>query len=129
MILPRHLIARFQKKKVTEALSNPKGVGEEESPLITKIQKATIRTQIKNKQNRLGEDIDSFETSNPQISRLNSRIAQLKLKLSKKPDPNVTRQAMGLVAQKERLESQAAKAQMKNKNINTQKSNSDSGEK
>lgn len=34
---------------------------------------------------------------------------------------------MGLVAQKERLESQAAKAQMKNKNIDTQKSNSDSG--
>lgn len=80
---------------------------------MTRIQKATITTQMKNKQNQLGEDIDSFETANPQISRLNARITQLKMKLSKKDDPNTKRQAVALIAQKEKLEAQAAKNQMR----------------
>lgn len=117
----KHLTARFQKKKINEALSNPKGAEKEESPLTTRIQKATIKTQMKNRQDQLGEDIDSFDTSNPQIARLNSRITQLKMKLSKKEDPNIKRQAIALIAQKERLESQAAKNQMRrSKNMTNQ---------
>ena len=126
---------RFQKKKkISEALSNPKGSEEEKNPLITRIQKATISTQMKNKQNQLGEDIDSFETANPQISRLNARITQLKMKLSKNKDPNIEMQAIALIAQKKKLEAQAAKNQMRrsknmtnqnpsSKNVNLQQDN------
>lgn len=89
---------------------------------------------MKNKQNQLGEDIDSFETANPQISRLNARITQLKMKLSKNKDPNIEMQAIALIAQKKKLEAQAAKNQMRrsknmtnqnpsSKNVNLQQDN------
>lgn len=109
-----------KKKKLDEALSNPKGVfSGEKSPKTTQKQKETGRIRVlqklldiaRNKQ--LGEDLDSFDTSNPQIARLNTRITQLKSKLAKKEDPNIKRQAVSLIAQKERLEAQAAKNQMR----------------
>lgn len=111
---------RFQKKKIDETLSNPKGVSSgKKSPAITQKQEETGRIRVLQKlldiarKKSLGEDIDSFDTSNPQIARLNTRITQLKSKLSKKEDANTRRQAVSLIAQKERLEAQAAKNQMR----------------
>ena len=45
------------KKKVNEAIANPEGVTDTKSPLITRIQKGIANKQIKNAQDRLGEDL------------------------------------------------------------------------
>ncbi len=109
------LTARFQKKKkIDEAISNPKGQQAKESPLVTRLQKFVTKTQLKNVQNELSEEeADLFATSNPKISGLNVRISRLKEILGKKKDPSKEKQLLALIAQQQRLESEEAKKRMR----------------
>ncbi len=114
MILLKHLTARFQKKKkIIEAISNPEGVTDTEPPLITRIQKKIANKQVKNAQERLGEDIASLETSNPKIADINKRISSLEVMYSKKNDPNIKRKILALNLQKQSLEAQEAKKKVR----------------
>ncbi len=54
------------KKKVTEAISNPKGVNDRESPRVTQRQKDTVDKYVKNKQKQyggIGEDMTPTTSS------------------------------------------------------------------
>jgi hypothetical protein len=107
---------RFQKKKITESISNPEGASDNKSPLITRIQKKIADKQVKNAQERLGEDIDSLETSDPKIADINKRIASLEVMYTKKNDPNIKNKILSLNLQKQRLEAQEARKKVKNIN-------------
>lgn len=45
-------------KKVEEAIANPEGVNDPESPTITKLQKKIANKQVENAQRRIGEDLE-----------------------------------------------------------------------
>jgi hypothetical protein len=106
------------KKKIDEAISNPEGVTDTKSPLITRIQKKIADKQVENAKNRLGEDIDSLETSDPKIADVNKRIASLEVMYAKKKDPNNKRKILSLNLQKQRLEAQEARKKLKTPNQN-----------
>lgn len=99
------------KKKVNEEISNPEGVSDRKSPIITQRQKHTVSIQINNKKRQygIGEDVDSFATDNPILSTLNVRIARLKAQ----NDPNKAKQLATLITQQQRLELESSRKRLK----------------
>ena len=73
---------RFQKKKVTEAIANPEGIGNKKSPRITQRQKDTTEKQveIKRKQYGMGEEMEP-QTQN-QISARNLELRAEKMRVA-----------------------------------------------
>jgi hypothetical protein len=63
-----------------------------------------MKIQTDNAREKIGEDIDSFATANPNISTLNVRIARLKAL----NDPNKEKLLKTLITQQQRLELQAS---------------------
>jgi hypothetical protein len=67
-------------KKVTEAISNPEGVNDRESPRVTQRQKDTVDKYVKNKQKQYGSiGEDMTPTTPPQISAQKKVIDAQKL--------------------------------------------------
>jgi hypothetical protein len=89
------------KKKVSEAISRvrPGRRTDTESR-----QREIMKIQTDNAREKIGEDIDSFATANPNISTLNVRIARLKAL----NDPNKEKLLKTLITQQQRLELQAS---------------------
>jgi hypothetical protein len=110
------------KKKVNEAISNPEGVTDRQSPRVTQRQKLAVQKNLDNVKNKLGEDIDSLETSNPKIADINKRISSLEVMYSKKNDPKIKQKILLLNVQKQRLETQEARSRVKKDNTKNQQS-------
>ena len=93
--------SEIPKKKVTEAISRvrPGRRTDTESR-----QREIMKIQTDNAREKIGEDIDSFATANPNISTLNVRIARLKAL----NDPNKEKLLKTLITQQQRLELQAS---------------------
>lgn len=117
---------RFQKKKkIDEAIADPKGVGSKKRPSrVTTTQRRISREVVLQKlldlakQDKLSEDIDSLETSDPKIADINKRIASLEVMYTKKKDPNIKRKILSLNLQKQKLEAQEARKKLKTPNQN-----------
>ncbi len=110
------------KKKVNEAISNPEGVTDRQSPRVTQRQKLAVQKNLDNVKNKLGEDIDSLETSDPKIADINKRISSLEVMYSKKNDPKIKQKILLLNVQKQRLETQEARSRVKKDNTKNQQS-------
>jgi hypothetical protein len=114
-----------KKKKIDEAIADPKGVGSKKRPSrVTTTQRRISREVVLQKlldlakQDKLSEDIDSLETSDPKIADINKRIASLEVMYTKKKDPNIKRKILSLNLQKQKLEAQEARKKLKTPNQN-----------
>ena len=82
------------KKKVTEAISNPEGVNDRESPRVTQRQKDTVDKYIKNKQKQYGSIGEDMTPTTPEQITAHKRLSQANMKAVQKlkPEPKTPQQ-------------------------------------